>query len=107
MAQLVWSPHALRGVQRVYRFLASKNIEAATRVVKSIRAGVKVRALQPAMGRPSQEMEPEYREWVIDFGASGYVALYRHDGESDQVTVLAVRHQREAGYEPGSGASGN
>jgi len=106
MARLVWSPHALRDVQRVYRFLASKNIEAATHAVKSIRAGVKVLALQPGMGRPSQEMEPEYREWVIDFGASGYVALYRHDSEHDQVTVLAVRHQREAGYEPGSGASG-
>ncbi|MEP6723145.1 MAG: type II toxin-antitoxin system RelE/ParE family toxin [Variovorax sp.] len=107
MARLVWSPHALRDVQRAYRFLASKNIQAATRAVKPIRAGVKVLALQPCMGRSSQEMEPEYREWVIDFGASGYVALYRHDGESDQVTVLAGRHLREAGYEPGSGASGS
>ena len=25
-------------------------------------------------------MEPEYREWDIDFG-NGYVVLYRHDGE--------------------------
>lgn len=39
---------------------------------------------------------PEYRELLIDFGDSGYIALYRHVG--DQVTVLALRHQREAGY---------
>ena len=33
---------------------------------------------------------------LIDFGDSGYVALYRHTG--GQVSVLALRHQREAGY---------
>jgi hypothetical protein len=33
---------------------------------------------------------------MIDFGDGGYTALYWIDG--DLVTVLAVRHQREAGY---------
>jgi hypothetical protein len=42
-----------------------------------------------------------------DSGASGYVALYHYAGEGDVVTVLALGHQREAGYEPGSIASGN
>jgi hypothetical protein len=32
----------------------------------------------------------------VDFGDSGYAALYRVDG--DLVAILAVRHQREAGY---------
>ncbi|XXG19477.1 MAG: type II toxin-antitoxin system RelE/ParE family toxin [Ferrovum myxofaciens] len=41
-------------------------------------------------------MGHEYREWLIDFGDSGYVARYRFDGET--VTILAVRHQKEAGY---------
>lgn len=41
-------------------------------------------------------MEPEYREWPIDFGSAGYVILYRLDGEA--VVVLAIRHQKEAGY---------
>ena len=48
------------------------------------------------MGRPAQDMEPEYREWMIDFGDSGYVVLYRHDGRD--AVVLAVRHQRELDY---------
>ena len=42
-------------------------------------------------------MEPEFREWLIEFGASGYVAMYRWDGET--AVVLAIRHQKEAGYE--------
>lgn len=41
-------------------------------------------------------MEPEYREWIINFGGSGYVALYRYDGET--AVILAVRHQKKAGY---------
>jgi plasmid stabilization system protein ParE len=41
-------------------------------------------------------MDPEFREWFINFGGSGYIALYRLDGST--AVVLAVRHQREAGY---------
>lgn len=57
---------------------------------------MKVLADQPGVGRPAENMEPEYREWMIDFGDSGYVALYRFDGET--AVILAVRHQREVGY---------
>jgi plasmid stabilization system protein ParE len=96
MPRLIWSPSALRDVQRLYRFLAEKNSDAARRAVKAIRAGVNILALEPAIGRPVSDMEPEYREWIIDFGDSGYVALYRL--ERGTAVVLAVRHQREAGY---------
>lgn len=41
-------------------------------------------------------MDAAYREWPIDFGNVGYLALYRVDGEV--VALLAVRHQREEGY---------
>ena len=64
--------------------------------MKAIREGVKVLALQPGIGRPVEDMEPEFREWLIDFGDSGYVALYRYDGET--AVILAVRHQREFDY---------
>jgi plasmid stabilization system protein ParE len=96
MSRLIWSPQALSDVQRLYRFLAEHNLDAAKRAVKAIRQEVKVLAHQPAIGRPMQDMEPEYREWLIDFGDSGYVALYRLAG--DEVAILAVRHQREVGY---------
>ena len=96
MSCLIWSPHALLGIQRLYRFLALKNIDAAKRAVKEIRKGVKVLALQPGIGRPMEDMEPEYREWMINFGDSGYIVLYRYG--CDVVTILAVRHQKEVGY---------
>ena len=51
--------------------LAQKNAEAARQAVKTIRESVQILALQPGIGRPAQDMEPEYREWLIDFGQSG------------------------------------
>ena len=96
MPHLIWAPSALQDVQRVYRFLAEKNMDAAKRAAKAIREGVKILASQPEIGRPIEEMEPEYREWLIDFGDSGYIALYRYDGS--MAVILAVRHQKEAGY---------
>jgi hypothetical protein len=38
------------------------------------------------------------RELVISHGASGYLALYRHDAAPGVVRILRLRHQREAGY---------
>lgn len=96
MPRLIWSPRALGDVQRLYRFLSGKSPDAARRAVRAIRDGMKVVAQQPGIGRPVADMEPEYREWLIDFGAGGYVAKYRLDGET--AVVLAVRHQREVGY---------
>ncbi len=96
MPHLIWTPSALQDVQRAYRFLAEKNVDAARRAAKAIRDGVKILAHQPEVGRPVEEMDPEYREWLIDFGDSGYIALYRYDGR--MAVILAVRHQKEAGY---------
>lgn len=96
MPRLIWSPPALADVQRLYRFLAIKDEDAARRAIKTIRAGVKILAHQSEAGRPVADMDPVFREWLIDFGSSGYIALYRFDGET--ATILAVRHQKEAGY---------
>ena len=96
MPQLIWSPQALLDVQRLYRFLAPKSQDAAKRAVTAIRQGVKVLSLQPGMGRPVEEMDDEFRDWIIDFADSGYVARYRLDAEN--VIILAVGHQKEAGF---------
>lgn len=93
---MLWTPEALRDVQRCYRFLAARTPAAAARAVGAIRAGVRILDAHPAVGRPVDRLEPAFREWLIGFGDSGYVVLYRlHES---QAVILAVRHQREAGY---------
>lgn len=96
MPQLIWTRPALLDVQRLYRFLATQNIDAAKRAVKAIRQEVRLLTHQPGVGRPIEDMPPEFREWVIDFGDSGYIARYRVD--ADAITILAVRHQKEVGF---------
>ncbi len=96
MSHLIWSPSALRDVQHLYRFLAPKNLDAAKRAIQAIRQGVKVVEQQPGVGRPVDDMDDEFRDWIIDFGDSGYVARYRV--EPQFVTILAVRHQKEVGF---------
>ena len=96
MPRLIWSRQALLDVQRLYRFLASKNRDAAKRAVSAVRQGVRVLAYQSRIGRPVDDMPDEFREWMIDFGDSGDLVRYRIG--SDAITILAVRHQREVGF---------
>lgn len=96
MPRLIWTGPALTDVQRLFQFLALKSPDAARRAVGAIRSQVRILAIQPAVGHPLSDTDPEYRTWPIDFGDSGYLVLYRFDER--QVSILAVRHQREAGF---------
>jgi len=94
--QIKWSRPALQDVARLHAFLCPKSPDAALRAIRTIRQGVKALGKHPAIGRPLDELPPEFREWVIELGQAAYIALYRYDGK--HVVILAVRHSREAGY---------
>ena len=96
MPRLRWSQHAQRDLIRLHDFLSSKSRDAARRAIKAIRQGLKILSSHPEIGRPVEELPPEFREWVIEFGQGAYVVLYRYDGK--EIVVLAIRHGREAGY---------
>lgn len=96
MPRLIWSEPALANVRHLYRFLAEKNPAAAGRAVKALRAGAKILAVHPRVGRVVEDMDEAFRDWPVDFGDSGYVLRYRCDGEL--VLILAVRHQKETGF---------
>lgn len=97
MPRVIVTSGAARGLERCRRFLAEKNPRAAQRAAGAIKKGFGLLADFPEIGRPHPE-EPGLRELIIGFGDSGYVALYRHESEQDRVLVLAIRHQKEAGY---------
>jgi plasmid stabilization system protein ParE len=65
MPRLRWSQPALLDVARLLDFLAPKSQDAAKRAVKTIRLGMKALGKHPQIGRPAEEMPPEFREWVI------------------------------------------
>jgi plasmid stabilization system protein ParE len=96
MPQVRFAPPAIRDLERLREFLRPMSPIAAKKAGEVIVKAVQVLGLQPQLGRPIEDMPEEFREWVIDFGDSGYVARYRID--SDAVTLLAVRHQKEVGF---------
>lgn len=96
MPKVVYAPAAIRDLQRLRNFLRAKNPDAARRAGEAIRLGVKILGTHPRLGRLLDDLPEQFREWLIDFGDSGYVVRYRIDG-ADAVTILAIRHQREAG----------
>lgn len=96
MADLKWTPQALSDVQRLHGFLAEKAPAAAVRAAQAIRAGVTILKDHPQIGYPAAEMDPSFREWLIRFGQSGYLVLYRLNGNT--VVLLAVQHATEAGF---------
>lgn len=95
MPQVTFAPAAIRDLQRLRDFLRPKSTDAARRAGEAIRQGVKILGAHPRLGRVVDDLPEEFREWLIDFGDSGYVVRYRIDDEA--VTILKVRHQKEAG----------
>ena len=63
---------------RLRTFLAIKDINAAKRAMLAIREAFMPLTHAPLIGRPTEDSE-DLRELVIDFGASGYLALYRFE----------------------------
>ncbi|CAM3476330.1 GNAT family N-acetyltransferase [Paracidovorax anthurii] len=64
--------------------------------MKAIHQSVKVLELPPGIGRLIEDVSDEFREWIADFGDSGYVT--RCSLDLNAVVILAVRHQKEVGY---------
>ena len=96
MPQVRYAPEAIRDLQRLREFLRPLDPVAAKRASERIRNSLQVLGHQPHIGRPIEELPDEFREWVIEFGDSGYLVRYRID--ADSVTILSMRHQKEAGY---------
>ena len=96
MPRVFYSERALSDLERLVDFLASDDEAAATQAARVIIDAVTVLERHPYIGRP---VRGRLRELVISHGRTGYVALYRVTMRRDRVEVLALRHQREAGYQ--------
>lgn len=97
MPRVIITEGAAQGLERCRQFLVEKGPQVARRAAQAIERQLARLEEGPEVGRPFQEL-PELRELIIEFGDSGYVALYRHERLDDAVYVLAFRHQKEVGY---------
>lgn len=94
MARISYSPLALADLERISDFLFESGLNELE-VLDLIDEAVTLLARHPLVGR---QAESGLRELVISQGRTGYVALYSYEAEYDAILVLAIRHQREAGF---------
>lgn len=97
MATVIYSKRALDHIERAFQFLRDKSPKAAQSAVSAIQSAVQNLGAHPLVGR---RLEGDLRELIISYGHSGYVALYRFVIATDEVRILAIRHQREIGFLP-------
>ncbi|MDN5753107.1 MAG: type II toxin-antitoxin system RelE/ParE family toxin [Nitrosospira sp.] len=95
MAKLSYSERALADLERLTDFLTDNDPVAAAETLGLIEEAVSLLIRHPLVARP---VEHELRELIISRRRTGYVALYSLEEDQDAVLILAIRHQREAGY---------
>lgn len=97
MAAVVYSARSLDHLERAFDFIRDNNPDAALGAVRAIQSAVDNLAAHPLVGR---RVTGDIRELVISYGQTGYVALYRYVVPRQEVRILAIRHQRELGFQP-------
>jgi plasmid stabilization system protein ParE len=95
MTELVYTRQALADLERLSDFLLDTDPQAAQDTVSLIFDALEILVQHPEIGR---KVHFGQRELVISRGRTGYLALYRFLPHIDRILVLALRHQREAGY---------
>ncbi len=95
MAKIEYAEGALADVERLVDFLLVQDPGAAEQILELIESALAPMKYHPFIGRPKNH---SLHELVISRGSTGYLALYRYDETLDRILILAIRHQREAGY---------
>lgn len=96
MPHITLSRRARSDLSRLYDFLAEHDAPTAQRAVATILDAFDGLTM-PTIGAPVAD-QPGLRRLVIDFGSSGYLALYRYSPKTDTLRVLAIKHQKEDDY---------
>jgi plasmid stabilization system protein ParE len=94
MARISYAFQALADLERISDFLVEMGQDALA-VLDLIDEAVSILPRHPFIGR---QVEDGLRELVMSQGRTGHVALYSVEAEYDAILVLAIRHQREAGW---------
>ncbi len=92
-----FAPAAAQDLQRLFDFLVEQDLAAAEGARTAIGKAIEFLEVFPFSCRKASQEDPLLRELVISFGDSGYVALFEIE-DRENVTVLALRHQREDDY---------
>ena len=96
MPRIELAPEVFDDFDRFFAHMAKFDIGDAPARIGEIVQAIDVLGHSPLIAR---KVSGGLRELVIGRGSRGYVALYRYVPDIDTVFVLAIRAQRESGYQ--------
>jgi toxin ParE1/3/4 len=88
------SSDAALDIERLRTFLDQTNPDAARRALALIWTAIDRLQEFPAMGMPTKHAR--IRQFVVRFGASGYIVRYNVMAETKDILIMRVWHGREA-----------
>ena len=92
MTAVRWLPGALNDLKRLHAFIEPNSPKAAKRTVDTLIEATGTLVEFPEQGRP-WDLEMDFRELPVRFGARGYVVRYRVvDGD---IIIVRVWHALE------------
>mgnify|MGYP000134252658 FL=1 len=94
MPQIIYAPEFISDFERVYAFLAEKNPSAAQRLAKLLNEKLELLSSIPK----AFPFFGEFRIYLLEFGSSVYALLYDYDEELNRISLLRIKHQKEAGF---------
>ncbi len=92
MPEVRWLPEARDDLERLHAFIEPHSPQAAVRAIRALIAAAEALAAFPEQGRP-WNLDAEFRELPVRFGARGYVIRYRFF--EGQVVIVRVWHALE------------
>lgn len=95
--KVIPSPRFIRDAERVKLFLRTKSPLASKKAASAIRLAIRGLAQYPESCRLIPE-NLNFRELIIPFGDSGYIALYEYRPEISVVILHTIKHQKEDDY---------
>ena len=97
---IVFAEEAFDDLEQIFDFNFERDPATALAHIDAVRSAILILEAHPRIGRQIGAGST-LRELVISHGQSGYIALYEHAPAEQLIRVVAIRHQREAGYRGG------
>ncbi len=94
---MIYSSRALGHLERAIATLRDEAPAARAGLAGALRVAAECLASNALAGR---RIDGDIRELAVSHGRTGLVALYRFVIARDEVRILAIRPQRELGFQP-------
>jgi plasmid stabilization system protein ParE len=94
MPQIIYTPEFINDFERVYNFLAEKNLTSARSLAVMLEEKLELLATIPK----AFVYFGDFRLYLLEFGSSGYAILYDYNEILDTIIILRIKHQKESGF---------